>query len=95
MPARYNVRDWFREDIEDDTEENAALWRAWFSAHGIDPDLVLYSGWVERRTMTQSRENKILWLTAGTRDEGDGPQPISLPRETDLDDVEPAPFPVA
>jgi hypothetical protein len=87
MPYKYDVRDWFREDIRHDTPEHVELWQAWFVRHGIDPAEVLLTEWVERRA--QNGQNQIVWLEAGVRDGED----ITVHRERHLA-APPAPFPV-
>lgn len=71
----WNVRDWFREDIRHDDPETAAVWRAWFARHGVDPAPVLLDQWVER--VSNTIEHKIVWLEAGVRDG----EPITVHRE--------------
>lgn len=41
---------------------DTAVWRDWFTGHGIDPDAVAWDGWVERR------EHAIVHLAHSTRD---------------------------
>lgn len=85
--GEWNVRDWFREDIQHDSPEHVALWEAWFTQHGIDPSEVLLTHWVERRA--HAGQNQIVWLEDGVRDG----EPITVHREVDLA-APPAPFPV-
>ena len=95
----WNVRDWFREDIQHEDAEHVELWKAWFTRHGINADEVLLTHWVERRAhedpRTGDKQYQIVWLEDGVRDEGDGngSQPITVHREIDLNEP-PAPFPV-
>lgn len=88
VTGRYNVRDWFREDIQHDTPEHVALWQDWFGRHDIDPTDVLLTHWVERRA--SGVENAIVWLEDGVRDG----EPITVHRERQLD-TPPEPFPVS
>jgi hypothetical protein len=85
--AEWDVRDWFREDIQHDSPEHVALWEGWFQRHGIDPSEVLLTHWVERRA--HAGQNQIVWLEDGIRDG----EPITVHKEVDLPDP-PAPFPV-
>jgi len=83
----YNVRDYFREDIQHDSPAHVTLWQDWFSQHGIDPSEVLLTHWVERRDAPG--DFKIVWLEDGER----GGEPITVHREVTLPNP-PAPFPV-
>lgn len=72
------VSDFFRELTSAD--EQSQPWRDWFTARGIDPDVVAWDGWVERR------ENRILYLVHATRDG----EPIHQQRVLHFDTAPPA-----
>jgi hypothetical protein len=87
MAPPYNVRDWFREDVQHDSPDHVVLWQDWFTLHGIDPSEVLLTHWIERRA--HGTQNQIVWLEDGVRDG----EPITVERVRELVDP-PAPFPV-
>jgi hypothetical protein len=93
MPPAWNVRDWYREDVQHDSPEHVVLWESWFRDHGIDPSEVLLTHWIERRAhedpRTGVKQYQIVWLEDGVRDG----EPITVHREIDLPNP-PAPFPV-
>lgn len=89
----YDVREWFRDDIQHETPEHVELWKQWFQDHMIDPSEVLLTEWVERRAYEDPRRGikqwQIVWLEAGERDG----EPIHVHREVNLP-FPPKPFPV-
>lgn len=56
-----SVGDFFHEFAPGDEQSQA--WRGWFTVLGVDPDVVAWDGWVERR------ENRVLYLVHATRDD--------------------------
>jgi hypothetical protein len=72
----YNVREFFRDDIQHESPDHVEIWRGWFAQLGVGPDEVLLTEWVERRPP----ERKVVFLEDGVRDG----EPITVERVVQL-----------